>query len=491
MTLLQLSYATPLACFATYDALLAQHRGRLPTPHFVVVVLELADARAVRTGGHGQSPASITALIVDAPFNISALRHVGLHASRSGLAAMRVGLAACARHRQIRVLEVDDHEDGGDLPLLDFLRDVPAVGNMRRVWLPTAGHVAVGRMPLLRSVGLYGGCATLAVLDLTAHRRLRRIGEDFCNFASALTRVLLPDTVRAIGGYFLASCEALAEVRMSSALRTLGPCAFMGSALPSIDVSRCADLAALPSEFGKCCPYLTQALLPDGLEAIGDEVLVKCVSLTLLSPLGGSLRRIGASFLSYSAVRELDMTRCHALADVGRNLGLVSKLQSVAFPERSTAPVRVGDGCLTHLTTLRRVAFGAAGVTRFADGAFRGAMVTALDLSRCDRLMWIDGGFATQCRQLRTVAFPDALEVLGSGALRRCPLRRVTFGAGLRIVGDNCLTGASDAVVDMARCAQLQSVGENFGAGAARVTFPPHYTGTRRFSDKLHTMLTT
>lgn len=181
----------------------------------------------------------------------------------------------------------------------------------------------------------FQGCKTLAEVEFPS--RLRTIGA--CAFSgTALTDVALPSGLETLGDAAFAECESLTEISLPDGLQTLGAWAFSQCrALRAVALP--PGLRTLPTNAFDRCSSLTQVAFPEGLETLGDRAFAQCSSLVEIS-LPDGLQTVGdRAFAKCSSLRKVAFQEGERSRSAPRRSSVVLRLPTFRFRrlcERST-----------------------------------------------------------------------------------------------------------------------------------------------------------
>jgi hypothetical protein len=200
-------------------------------------------------------------------------------------------------------------------------------------------------------------------------------------FASGLTNLMIPGSVRSIEDYALAATQ-IESIEIPESVTTLGQ-AVLANCLNLTNATIRPSIQALPILFFGSCVSLANVTLPNSLTGIGNAAFISCSSLT------GITIPEGVKSISPSAFQ-----------DAG--------LESIIIP---------------------------GGVTTFGDGLFSG----------CGRLTNVVIGNGIQslgqemfagCTNLTTIDLPSTINSIKSSAFYRTGLRYVVIPASVSEIGD-------------------------------------------------------
>lgn len=207
-----------------------------------------------------------------------------------------------------------------------------------------------------------------------------------------LRRVRLGENTRFIREASFAGCKSLQTIDFSRRLLYIGPFAFDGSGLTSVDLTDTEVLEYGMDAFARCASLGSVSLSETAPLEVGENLFRDCPRLA-----GFTLPK------AWSTVSAGMFAGCTGLTDV----------------------ILEGD------------------LTAIADSAFTGCTaLRALDLG--DRLQTIGADAFAGCTSLRLLYFPASLRSIADGAFSGCSsLEMVFLGDGLKSVGDNAFGGCT------------------------------------------------
>ncbi len=247
--------------------------------------------------------------------------------------------------------------------------------------------------------GSGGNLTDVVIPDTLGGKPVVAIGKDAFSGQSAMTRVMVPDTVVSLGQNAFRNCQALTEINLPAGVTALPNDAFFGCyALAEIDLT---GINSLGSNALRGCRSLTEVTIPEGITTLPSSLLEDATGLTQVH-LPSTLTTIN-NYAFYN---------CKALTEIAIPAGVTaipygafqkcSALESVQLPAGVES---IAQNAFRECTKLTQINFP-AGLTSIGNEAFRDTCV---------------GQTANAVYVL-----PDSVETFGSGAFYNC-------GAGLLV----------------------------------------------------------
>ena len=188
---------------------------------------------------------------------------------------------------------------------------------------------------------------------------------------SALTTVLLPDTLQSIGDEAFYNCYSLTSITIPEGVTSIGERAFYNcSSLTSITIPE--GVTSIGDHAFSFCGSLTSIIIPESVTSIGDYAFYDCSSLeTITFGDNSQLVTIGSSAFSYC-----------------------SSLTSITIPEGVTS---IGDFVFSGCSSLETVNFG--------------------ENSKLTSIGWC--AFHS-CSSLTSIIIPSSVTSIGNSAFLNC-----------------------------------------------------------------------
>lgn len=247
--------------------------------------------------------------------------------------------------------------------------------------------------------GSGGNLTDVVIPDTLGGKPVVAIGKDAFSGQSAMTRVMVPDTVVSLGQNAFRNCQALTEINLPAGVTALPNDAFFGCyALAEIDLT---GINSLGSNALRGCRSLTEVTIPEGITTLPSSLLEDATGLTQVH-LPSTLTTIN-NYAFYN---------CKALTEIAIPAGVTaipygafqkcSALESVQLPAGVES---IAQNAFRECTKLTQINFP-AGLTSIGNEAFRDTCV---------------GQTANAVYVL-----PDSVETFGSSVFYNC-------GAGLLV----------------------------------------------------------
>lgn len=207
-----------------------------------------------------------------------------------------------------------------------------------------------------------------------------------------LQRVRLGENTRFIREAAFAGCKSLQTIDFPRRLLYIGPFAFDGSGLTSVDLTDTEVLEYGADAFARCASLASALLAETTPLEVGENLFRDCLRLT-----------------------DFTLPRAWTEISTGMFAGC-TRLADVTLEGDLTA---IADSAFTGCTALR-----------------------SLDLG--DRLQRIGADAFAGCSSLRLIYFPESLRSISDGAFAGCTsLEMIFLGDGLKSVGDNAFGGCT------------------------------------------------
>lgn len=216
--------------------------------------------------------------------------------------------------------------------------------------------------------GSGGNLTDVVIPDTLGGKPVVAIGKDAFSGQSAMTRVMVPDTVVSLGQNAFRNCQALTEINLPAGVTALPNDAFFGCyALAEIDLT---GINSLGSNALRGCRSLTEVTIPEGITTLPSSLLEDATGLTQVH-LPSTLTTIN-NYAFYN---------CKALTEIAIPAGVTaipngafqkcSALESVQLPAGVES---IAQNAFRECTKLTQINFP-AGLTSIGNEAFRDTCV--------------------------------------------------------------------------------------------------------------------
>lgn len=282
--------------------------------------------------------------------------------------------------------------------------------------------------------GSFKGCTSLTSIDLP--ESVEQIGQRAFSGCTGLTELHIPEGVAEIGQYAFAGCTALTELNLPQGVRRIEEGTFLNCKMLTPD-SLPSGLTYIGTSAFEGCSAITSVMLPDGLREIGDAAFKHCYGLTDVD-LPDGLTTLGKETFN-GCTSLVSMRLPDGITVLPPYLfGGCSNLSEVNLPEDLTL---IGEYAFsgTVIPTLRIP----ASVTAVGSHAFSGntALTEAVFEGDSTTLEWYT---FLGCSALKSVTLPSGLQELPSGVFADCvSLAEITLPDSLQTLGSNVFRNCS------------------------------------------------
>lgn len=229
---------------------------------------------------------------------------------------------------------------------------------------------------------------------------------------TAITSVIIPDTVTTIGGYAFKGCTSLEEVSLTKKLSSAGVEVFMGcSSLKSITIPGTLKRVSKNMFYG--CNALTNVVLESGVNRVGPYTFYNCTSLenvevpetiTMLEPwCFGYCKKLKTFYIpnGCTLVDSAAFYYCNVL-------------NNIQIPDTVTT---VGTHCFRECWALTDITLSKA-QTGILQRAFHNCAFSKIEIP--DSVTKIEKEAFFQCKQLKDIEVPSTVKTIGIGAFYGC-----------------------------------------------------------------------
>ncbi|MBQ7144257.1 MAG: leucine-rich repeat protein [Oscillospiraceae bacterium] len=244
-----------------------------------------------------------------------------------------------------------------------------------------------------------------------------RAGE-LIKYNGAATEVVIPNSVKIIGGSAFSGCQALKSVKIPNGVTRIGREAFSGcSSLSSVTIPD--SVTGIDQRAFYCCSDLTSITIPGSVTSIGEEAFVGCDSLTSVT-IPGSIKSMGRFAFrhcnSLTNVTFLDgitnideMAFCDCISLIKLSLpDSVSSIGNIAF-----------RGCTSLTSVMIPGSVKSIGQYAFSD------CISLTSVTILDGVTRIDVRAFEGCSSLTSVNIPSSVTRIEYDAFKNCGIKTI------------------------------------------------------------------
>ncbi len=257
-----------------------------------------------------------------------------------------------------------------------------------------------------------------------------------------LKKVVIPDSVKAIGRQAFSACSVLEEVDMPAELEAIDAGIF--DACPELKtITMPAGFTELPEATFYECSGLTSVTLSEGIEVIGSEAFYGCTSLTEVN-LPESLTSIDEyAFEDCSSLQTIEFPANtvnlggYIFQDCSSLVNIKVAEGNEMFADRDGILFTADGNTLVRYPEAREDSFYTVpdGCTQLANGSFLDAVnLTGIDLNQAVTY-GMDVFF--RCTGLKEITFPEGTVDIAPYMLGYCSsLEKINLPSTLKTIGD-------------------------------------------------------
>ena len=318
----------------------------------------------------------------------------------------------------------------------------------------------------------------LLVGEFRVGSKITEIGANVFENQIAITKLIIPATVKSIGNNAFQGCALLETVvfehaKDSAAQISLGTNLFK-NCYELTDVTLPGNLKALPESTFYYCYKLSNVVFPDVLETIGKQAFYYAGLRSIILPasvstLGDSVFYNCANLVSASladtkitAIPKETFYGCSSLTTVTLPAGLTS-IGTAAY---------AGQNAFKGCTSLKSVTIP-AGVTTIGNSAFSGCTsLETVTFADTEALATIGDSAFYECSSLKQISLPASITKINTSAFSGCTLLEtvtISADAALTTLGSSAFKNC-ESLTSFTLPASVTTVGTSAFAGCKAMT---------------------
>lgn len=259
---------------------------------------------------------------------------------------------------------------------------------------------------------------------------------------SKLERIVLPDSLRAIGYAALAGCDRLTAIELPASVTAIGDYALSGSGLQSISLP--ATIMTVGKGAFAHCPALASAEV--SARQIGDYAFLGDAGLQSLQ-LGNEVSRVGVEAFHGTGLTTLDLAQATELDSLGAWAVASTPLTTLSLPAQLA---HFGEGAFFGTVQLASAKLPAS-LIDIPDYAFAGGSNIAADTLLCDGVVGIGDYAFYNWSNTRQFFMPMSVSHIGSYAMAGMTgLEQIDIAAEqVPSLGDSVWAGVNQSLVKL------------------------------------------
>ncbi len=254
--------------------------------------------------------------------------------------------------------------------------------------------------------GYMGNDMQVEVPSMLDEREVTQIGDDVFSYNTAITSIVIPNTVKVIRSGAFSGCSSLSQITLSESLESIGEEAFRGSGIKEVRIPD--SVTSIGERVFYYCENLENVVLPGGLKIIAEGMFTGCNSLKEIEIPNQVSVIANCAFDSCEGLETVQFS--NSLEEIGEEA--FRFCQNLKEIEISSKMKSIGKDAFYYCKSMRKAVF-LAGVETIGKEAFY------------------------FCESLREVQFPMLVNI-GEKAFAYCSgLQKAILGEGLVNVGDS------------------------------------------------------
>ena len=289
------------------------------------------------------------------------------------------------------------------------------------------------------SIGERAFCYCNSLTSVTIGNGVTSIGNYAFYRCSDLTDVTIGNSVASIGNGAFYDCDALTSIEIPNSVTSIGKEAFYDCyGLTSITIP--GSVTSIGSGVFCICTWLTSVTFENGVTSIGEKMFLGCRNLTSVT-IPNSVTSIGdAAFSSCSGLTSIEIP--NSVTSIGDNaFADCSRLTNITFSNNVTT---IGERSFANTPWYDNQPDGVvyAGKILFK---YKGTMPANTSIVVKEGTTQICSYALEGCTSLISITIPNSVESIGESAFEGCSgLTSVTIGNSVTSIGASAFEGCTN-----------------------------------------------
>ena len=272
----------------------------------------------------------------------------------------------------------------------------------------------------LQTIGSYAFAGCTIIEQAVLPEAVTSIGDRAFQNCDSLRSFIFPQNVKQVKDYTFESCDALKSVTLAEGTTSIGGYAFAGTALTNLVLPN--TITSLGTGIFKSCPELLSVNVPTGINYVPSQYCQSSPKLHTVQMHDG-IRTINSdAFNGCSALTNIELN--DQITTIGNNAFSGSNITGIVLPQGLKT---WGNNTFYNCTSLKSVLLPAT-ITTIPQGTFYGCK--ALEQIDLPESVTNIGIGAFNGAGLTSIELPENLNSLGQNAFANCQLRSFRLNDG-------------------------------------------------------------